>query len=290
MAGFRPGKVPLKVVAQQYGPQVRSEVLGDAVQKAFSDAVREQNLQVAGYPRIEPKDGAATPRPRVQRDLRGLPEVELGDVSARHDRAADARRRRRRGRQDPRNPAQAARARSRRRERAAATGDRVTIDFVGTHRRRRVPGRQGRAISLVLGEGRMLPDFEASVARHEGGRDAKSFEVKFPGRLSRQGSGRQNRRVRRRASSRSRSRSCRSSMPSSPSAGRRRRRSGQDARRSAGQPRARGEEAPRGAPQGPGDAGAARRAPSSRCRKSLVEMEIQRLVRARARRTARRAA
>ena len=57
MAGFRPGKVPLKLVAQQYGPQVRSEVIGDAVQKAFSDAVREQNLKVAGYPRIEPKAG-----------------------------------------------------------------------------------------------------------------------------------------------------------------------------------------------------------------------------------------
>src|SRR3972149_6358538 len=57
MAGFRPGKVPMKLVAQQYGPQVRSEVIGDPRQKAFSDAVREQNLKVAGYPRIEPKSG-----------------------------------------------------------------------------------------------------------------------------------------------------------------------------------------------------------------------------------------
>src|ERR671926_1230269 len=55
MPGFRPGKVPLKLVAQTYGPQVRSEVLGDAVQKSFSDAVREANLKVAGYPRIEKK-------------------------------------------------------------------------------------------------------------------------------------------------------------------------------------------------------------------------------------------
>ena len=59
MAGFRPGKVPMKLVAQQYGPQVRSEVIGDAVEKAFSEAVREQNLKVAGYPRIEPKPGEA---------------------------------------------------------------------------------------------------------------------------------------------------------------------------------------------------------------------------------------
>src|SRR5882757_9514826 len=56
MPGFRPGKVPLKLVAQTYGPQVHSEVLGDAVQKSFSDAVKQANLKVAGYPRIEKKD------------------------------------------------------------------------------------------------------------------------------------------------------------------------------------------------------------------------------------------
>ena len=55
MHGFRPGKVPLKVVAQQYENQVRNEVLGDALQKTFGDTVREQNLKVAGYPRFEPK-------------------------------------------------------------------------------------------------------------------------------------------------------------------------------------------------------------------------------------------
>src|SRR5688572_29496127 len=55
MPGFRPGKVPMKLVAQTYGPQVRNEVLGDAVQKSFTDAVKEANLRVAGYPKIEPK-------------------------------------------------------------------------------------------------------------------------------------------------------------------------------------------------------------------------------------------
>src|SRR3954449_9799197 len=55
MHGFRPGKVPLKVVQQQYGPQVRQEALGDALQRSFGEAVRQQNLRVAGYPRFEPK-------------------------------------------------------------------------------------------------------------------------------------------------------------------------------------------------------------------------------------------
>ena len=71
--GFRPGKVPMKMVAQQYGPQVRSDVISDAVQASFADAVREQNLRVAGYPRIEPKASAARRRrARVLGGVRGL--------------------------------------------------------------------------------------------------------------------------------------------------------------------------------------------------------------------------
>src|SRR5688500_18157920 len=54
--GFRPGKAPLKIVAQQYGGQIRQEVIGDSLQKGFSDSVRDQNLRVAGYPKIEAKE------------------------------------------------------------------------------------------------------------------------------------------------------------------------------------------------------------------------------------------
>ena len=57
LPGFRPGKVPLKMVVQQYWQSVRSDVISDAVQNSFNEAVREQNLKVAGYPRIEPKQG-----------------------------------------------------------------------------------------------------------------------------------------------------------------------------------------------------------------------------------------
>src|ERR1044071_265503 len=58
MPGFRPGKVPMKLVAQTYGPQVHNEVLGDAVNRSFSDVVRQANLKVAGYPRIEKADSS----------------------------------------------------------------------------------------------------------------------------------------------------------------------------------------------------------------------------------------
>src|SRR3982750_437032 len=80
MPGFRPGKVPLKLVAQTYGPQVRSEVLSDAVQKAFSDAVKEANLKVAGYPRIEKKDGDASAL-EFSAPFEIYPEVKAGDIS-----------------------------------------------------------------------------------------------------------------------------------------------------------------------------------------------------------------
>jgi trigger factor len=55
MHGFRPGKVPYKVVAQQFGPQVRQEVLGDTVEKSFGEAIRQQKLRVAGYPKFRSK-------------------------------------------------------------------------------------------------------------------------------------------------------------------------------------------------------------------------------------------
>ena len=80
MPGFRPGKVPLKLVAQTYGTQVRSEVLSDAVQKAFSDAVKEANLRVAGYPRIEKKDGAANAL-EFSATFEIYPEIKVGDIS-----------------------------------------------------------------------------------------------------------------------------------------------------------------------------------------------------------------
>src|SRR5688572_13610983 len=82
MHGFRPGKVPLKVVAQQYGPQVRQEVLGEALQKSFGEAVREQNLRVAGYPKFEPKPlGEDASAFEYSATFEIYPEVQLGDIS-----------------------------------------------------------------------------------------------------------------------------------------------------------------------------------------------------------------
>src|SRR5438132_9688922 len=80
--GFRPGKVPLKMVAQQYGPQVRSDVISDTVQASLNDAIRTQNLRVAGYPRIEPKPDVAEDEFAFSAVFEVYPEIKLGDLAA----------------------------------------------------------------------------------------------------------------------------------------------------------------------------------------------------------------
>ena len=179
MHGFRPGKVPLKVVEQHYGPQVRQEVLGDAMQKSFGEAVRQQNLKVAGYPRFEltPRnDGAMEFEYRATFEI--YPEVTVGDIAgaaierpafevgeAEVDKTIEIMRKQR-TRYEPV-------------ERTAQTGDRVTIDFRGTLDGADFPGASGSGQQAVLGEGRLLPDFEGGVTGMKPG-ETKAFDVSFP--------------------------------------------------------------------------------------------------------------
>ena len=82
LPGFRPGKVPMKLVAQTYGSQVRNEVLGDAVQKSFTDAVKQANLKVAGYPRIEPRqEAAAAGALEFSATFEVYPEFKVGELA-----------------------------------------------------------------------------------------------------------------------------------------------------------------------------------------------------------------
>jgi trigger factor len=178
MAGFRPGKVPMKLVAKQYGPQVRSEVIGDAVERAFSDAVRGQNLRVAGYPKVEPKQGGDNASLEFTATFEIYPEVALGDLSqttierpvldvtdAEVDKTLEVLRKQR----VKFVPA----------DRGAQTGDKVTIDFTGRIDGAEFPGGKGDDFAVVLGEGRMLADFEAGVAGMKAG-ESRAVPVKFP--------------------------------------------------------------------------------------------------------------
>jgi len=179
MHGFRPGKVPLKVVVQHYGPQVRQEVLGDVMQKSFGEAVRQQNLKVAGYPRFElkpPAEGAGEFQYSATFEV--YPEVVVGDISntaierpllevgeAEVDKTVEIMRKQR-ARYEPV-------------ERAAENGDRVTIDFRGTLAGEEFQGSSAKDQPVLLGGGRLLPDFEANLVGMKAG-ESKSFDVRFP--------------------------------------------------------------------------------------------------------------
>ena len=84
--GFRPGHVPIRMVEQQYGPQVRSDVITDAVQTSFADAIREQNIRVAGYPRIEPAASKTETAPETTLEFSAVfevyPDIALGDFAS----------------------------------------------------------------------------------------------------------------------------------------------------------------------------------------------------------------
>ncbi len=179
LPGFRPGKVPLKLVQQQYGPQVRSEVLGDAVQKAFGEAVKGANLKVAGYPRIEKKDGGGEAQAlEFSATFEVYPEVKVGDLSAvaieRPQVAVD----------DAAIEKTLQILRKQRTEwiaveRAAQDGDRLTVDFDGRIDGERFEGGHAAGLSFLLGEGRMLPEFETAARGLKPG-ESKSFELRFP--------------------------------------------------------------------------------------------------------------
>lgn len=178
MPGFRPGKVPMKLVAQTYGPQVRSEVLSDAVQKAFSDAVKEANLKVAGYPRIEKKDGAAADALEFSATFEIYPEVKVGDISGKTiDRpqvAVD----------DAAVEKTISILRKQRTTYASAgrparDGDRLAVDFEGTIDGNPFAGGSAQNFVFALGEGRMLPEFDGAARGMSAGEE-RTFSLKFP--------------------------------------------------------------------------------------------------------------
>ena len=81
MDGFRPGKVPMNVVAQRYGYSVHYEVMNDKVGEAFASAANEAKLRVAGQPRITEKDGSAAGEVAFDAVFEVYPEVKIGDLA-----------------------------------------------------------------------------------------------------------------------------------------------------------------------------------------------------------------
>jgi trigger factor len=189
--GFRPGKVPMKMVAQQYGYQVESEVLNDKVGRAFNDAATENNLRVAGFPKIEPKTGEGVAEGSVafNATFEVYPEVKIGELStaevektnsevtdAEIDKTIDILRKQRvhyhvKGEQGAHGDGGP--------DQAAQNGDRVTVDFVGKIDGVEFQGGKAEDYAFVLGEGRMLPEFEAAAIGLKVG-ESKTFPLSFP--------------------------------------------------------------------------------------------------------------
>ncbi|MEO6919276.1 MAG: trigger factor [Collimonas sp.] len=189
--GFRPGKVPMKMVAAQYGYQVETEVLNDKVGNAFNTAANENNLRVAGYPKIEPKnsEGVAEGTLAFDATFEIYPEVKIGDLTAVEvertkaevsdaeiDKTIDILRKQRvhyhvKGEQGEHGDGGS--------DLAAKNGDRVTVDFVGKIDGVEFQGGKADDYAYVLGEGRMLPEFENATIGLKVG-EAKTFELAFP--------------------------------------------------------------------------------------------------------------
>jgi len=177
--GFRPGKVPMRMIAQQYGNQVRSDVISETVQTSFAEAIREQNLRVAGSPRIEPNAAApAADQLEFAAVFEVYPDVTLADLSgvlierpvtavgpADVDRTLDMLRRQRTRYENVTRP--------------AATGDRAIVDFTGKIDGVEFAGGQASDFAITLGEGRMLPEFETALLGAGAG-DTRTFSLTFP--------------------------------------------------------------------------------------------------------------
>ena len=179
MQGFRPGKVPLKMVERQYGFQVRQEVVTDTVFKRFDEAVKGQNYRVAGYPKFQPvqaPQGATAMEYTATFEV--YPEVAVGDVSSREVRRpvtqvtdADVAK--------TLETLRKQRAKYNNVERVARVGDLVNVDFEGLIAGQPFEGNKASNFTVVLGEGRMLPDFEAALAGMKAG-EQKTFPLTFP--------------------------------------------------------------------------------------------------------------
>ncbi len=178
--GFRPGKVPMSVVAQRYGYSVHYEVMNDKVGQVFNEAVNEAKLRVAGSPKITEKEGAPEGQVAFDATFEVYPEVKLGDIGtaevervstevteAAIDKTLDILRKQRRTFQQ------------RAAAEGAAEGDRVTIDFEGKIDGVPFEGGKAEAFQFIIGEGQMLEQFDAAVRGMKAG-ESKTFPLQFP--------------------------------------------------------------------------------------------------------------
>ena len=178
--GFRPGKVPMNIVAQRYGYSVHYEVMNDKVGEAFNQAAMEAQLRVAGQPRISEKDQAPEGEMAFDAIFEVYPEVKMQDLAQvtidklkadvtdeAIDKTVEILRKQRR------TYAQ------RSLDSTADTDDRVTVDFEGKIDGEPFDGGRAQDFQFAVGEGQMLQEFEAAVKGMKVG-ESKTFPLAFP--------------------------------------------------------------------------------------------------------------
>lgn len=185
MDGFRPGKAPMAAIARQYAPGVRQEVLGESLQNQFGQVVQSQQLRIAGYPRFEPKAGTDGANELVFSALFEVyPDVSVGALNAEKiskpvvtigeaeiDKTLEVLQKQRRSFEVV--------------ERAAMEGDLIKFDYQGTIAGEAFAGGSGQDINAVIGEGRLLKEFEQNLTGLKAG-DNKDFDLTFPDNYSAQ--------------------------------------------------------------------------------------------------------
>ncbi|MBU6501535.1 MAG: trigger factor [Burkholderiales bacterium] len=180
MDGFRPGKVPMTVVAQRYGYSVHYEVMNDKVGEAFANAANEAKLRVAGQPRISEKEGAPEGELTFDAVFEVFPEVKIADLStaeieklsaqvddAAIDKTLEILRKQRRT------------FTQRAHDAAVQSGDRVTVDFDGKIDGEPFQGGKAEDFQFLVGDGQMLGEFEDAVRGMKAG-ESKTFPLSFP--------------------------------------------------------------------------------------------------------------
>lgn len=184
MPGFRPGKVPMKVVQQTYGPQAQSEAIGDVVSRVYSETVMAQNLRPAGPPDIKPAEGSRLTEASEQTTMvfeatiEVYPEIAVPDraglaleatdcpvTAADVDKTLETLRKQKVNYQTV--------------DRAAQDEDQARVDFRGTLDGVAFEGGSAKDFRFVVGAGQMLPEFDRAVVGMKAGEE-KTFPLSFP--------------------------------------------------------------------------------------------------------------
>lgn len=180
MDGFRPGKVPMNVVAQRYGYSVHYEVMNDKVGQAFASAANEADLRVAGQPRITESETSPEGQMAFDAVFEVYPEVKIADLSnatvekvnaevtdAAIDKTVDILRKQRRT------------FALRPKDAGVQDTDRVSVDFEGKIDGEPFAGGKADDFQFIVGDGQMLKEFEEAVRGMKLG-ESKTFQLAFP--------------------------------------------------------------------------------------------------------------